>query len=422
MPLQYFCISTKRLKMSVFLAIVEVVALFGLVWKHLLPVVIPQIVIVIFILGFSSHLERCTALLKTAMFYLQVMDSLVSTTDIWPKSIHSTQVYISSSLNLSFSSLPCTLPQFFTLFVKSLMLFFLPFACIGLLWLVFFLSKLCTKRTNEKQLELNCKCRKYSLVIVDVAYFPIVRSCFLVIIGCRTIEGVSFMRSYPRIDCNSSEYSSLTVIAILELILYVIAIPFGIYLPLLLFYRNHLSDYSSTICNWLSPLITPYKPKYRTFIEVFMLLRRLIIAVLMTSFPPSSSLQALFITMLLLIAIIFETKVRPFKNPTEMRCGEESYQDGLGLENGMDIFMLSCILLSFVCVGLSAGHGHLVPPALFVVLIATNGIFVFAFCCSILYRLLQGRSNTDYYVTLPERSESIPNINEDYHLRESSDP
>jgi len=416
------CISTKKLKTSVFLTIAEVMVLFGLVWKHLLPVVIPQIVIVIFILGFSSHLQRCTALLKTAMFYFQVMDSFVSTTAIWPKAVHSMQVYISSSLNLSFSSLTCTLPHFFTLFVKNLMLFFLPVACIGILWLTFILCNLCTKRTKEKRLELNYKCRKYSLVIVDVAYFPIVRSCFSIIVGCRTIEGVSFMKSYPRIDCNSSEYSSLTVIAILELILYVIAIPFVIYLPLLVFYRNYLSDDNSPICNWLSPLITPYKPEYRAFIEVFMLLRRLIIAVLMTSFPASSSLQALFVTMLLLIAIIFEAKARPFKNPTKMKCGDESHHDGLGLENGIDIFMLSCVLLSFVCVGLSTGHGHLVPSALFVVMIPTNGIFVFAFCCSIFYRLLQGGSNADDYGKLPELSESIPNVNEDCDLRESSDP
>ena len=382
--------------------------------------VVLQIAVILFIFGFSSHLQRCTALLKTAMFYLQVMDSLVSTTDIWPKSIHSMQVYISSSFNLSFSSLACTFPSLFTLFATSLMLFALPFACIGMLWLSFFLCKLCTKRSKQKRLELNCICRKYSLVIIDVAYFPIVKSCFSIIAGCMDTGGASFMKRYVWIDCNSSEHTSLTVIAVLEMVLYVIAVPFLIYLPLLLHRRSQLSDDCAPICYWLSPLIAPYKPKYRSYIEVVMLLRRLLIAILMTSFPASSSLQTQCSTIVLLVAIIFQAVKKPYKNPSVESTHDKLYNEELGVENAIEIFMLSCLLLSFVCVGLSASHGTLVPSGLFSITVVINIIFVIAFCCSILYRMLRPASSKEESGSSTEPNELLIDVVEDSYSRDSS--
>ena len=392
--------SSKRLKLAVFLALAEVVLILALVLKHLIPGVVLQIVIIIYVLGFSSHLERCTALLKTAMFYLQIMDSLISTTDVWPKSIYSIQVYVSSTLNFCFSSLACIIPTFFTVLAKSLMLFSLPIVCNGLIWLVYFIWKLFAKASRQRHFELNCKCRKYSIIIIDVAYFPIVRSCFSVIVGCRTIESVSFMKGYVWIDCNGSEHISLTVVAVLELILYVIAVPFFIYLPLLLRYRAHISDDNSPICNWLSPLVTPYKPKYRAFIEVYMLLRRLLIAVLLTSLPTNSSVQTQCITILLLFSILIQAIARPFKNPTELKSRDEGCCNDFGLENGVEFSMLFCVLLSFLCIGLSAGKGKLVASAFFTTTLVANGCFVVAFCGSVLYRLLRpGYNEEDYGYT-----------------------
>ena len=413
-------ISTKRLRLSVLFAVIEILVIFGLVLKHLISVVVLQVVVILFIFGFSSHLQRCTALLKTAVFYLQVMDSLVSTTDIWPKSMHSIQVYITSSFNLSFSSLACTFPIFFTLFAKSLTLFSLPFACIGLLWLAYFLCKLCTKRTKQKRLALNYKCRKYSLVIIDLAYFPLVKSCFSIIAGCIDIGGVSFMKRYAWIDCNSSEHNSLTVIAVLQMMLYVIAVPFLIYLPLLLHHRSQLSDDCAPICYWLSPLIAPYKPKYRAYIEVVMLLRRLLIAILMTSFPASSPLQTQCITIVLLVAIIFQAVKKPYKNPNVLSSRDEWCNKELGVENAIEIFMLSCLLLSFVCVGLSASHGTLVPSGLFSIAVIINIIFVAAFCYCILYRILQPASSKEESGSSSESHEPLIEVVEDSYSRDSS--
>ena len=413
-------ISTKRLKLSVFFAVIEVVIISVLVFRHLVTAVVLQIVIIIFILGFSNYLQRCTALLKSGMFYLQIMDSLTSTTDIWPKSVYRVQVYISSSLNLSFSSLSCSLPAVFTVLAKSILLFLLPIITIGLLWLAYYLCKLFTKLAKEKLKEFNCNCRKYSIVIIDVAYFPIVKSCFSVIVGCKDIEGVTFMKRFVWIDCNSSEHISLTVIAILEVILYLIAVPFLIYLPLLFRNRKRLLDENLPNCDWLSPLVAPYKPKYRGYVEVIMLMRRLLIAILMAAFPANSSLQIQCITMLLLIAIIFQAVTRPYKDPTTVTSNDEVYGDRLGLENGIDIFMLSCVLLSFVCVGLSAAYGTLVPLALFLIMVSINGIFAATFFCSILYRLIRPGSHQGDTVST-NLHQLLINANDDCYLKDSSD-
>ena len=413
-----FYISIRRFKLSVFLAVAELVILVFLVMKRLLSVYFVHIVLIIFILGFSSHLRRCTALLKSALFYFQIMDSLVSTTEIWPKFIYSAQVYVSGSLSLNFSSLACISNNFFTVLATNLILFFLPLASIGLLWFAYYLCKIFTKPSVQKLTELSCKCRKYSIVIIDLAYFPIVKTCFSVIVGCKEIEGVSFMKRYVWIDCNSSEHISLTVIAILELIVYVIAVPLFIYIPLLCYYRNHLSDISSPMCNWLSPLISLYKPKYKEFSEVIMMLRRLSIAVLMALFPPNTSMHTIGITIVLLMAITFQATAKPFKNPTKLPSSDESY---LGLENAIDIFMLSCVLLSFICVGLAAGkHGKLKESAPLITTCLCNGIFIAAFCCSVLYRLIRPGFNEEDNGNLSDLREPLIFTKEDGNSSESS--
>ena len=412
-----FYVSIKRLKLSLALAAVEVVVIFACVLKHYIPVVVLQIVIIIFALGFSSYLQRCTALFKSAIFYLQIIDSLVSTTDVWPKAIYSAQAYISSTLNFCFSSLACTLPHIFTLRAKIFLLFILPMFCIGLIWLVYVLWKVIAIPAKEKLLNFKFNCRKYCIVVIDLAYFPMVRSSFSVIVGCRTIDGVSFMKRYVWIDCNSQKHTFLEVIAVLQLILYIIAVPFFIYIPLLFRYRHHLSNDNSPVCKWLSPLITPYKPKHRAYIEVVMVIRRLLIAILMTSFPANSPQQTQCIVILLIFAIIFQAIARPFKNPTVARHEEEEYH-ALGLENFIEIFMLFCVLLSFLSAGLSVGRKGTSESALFFVTLSINGIFLLTFCCSAFYRLIRPRSSEGDDANLPNLQEPLINANEDCYLRE----
>lgn len=390
-----FYISMTRLKLSIALALAEFILFAVLALNNLVPAFLIQLLVIIYALGFSSYLKRCTGLLKSAIFYLQVMDTLISTTDIWPKSIYNAQMYASSALNFHFSSLACFLPDLFTLSARHLILFFLPLLCLSLIWAVFYIWK-CFKKPNEDtQKSMNFKCRKYCLTFIDLAYFPIVGSSLSILIGCRQVDGVHFMKSFVWVDCNSFEHTTLKVVAILALVFYVIGVPFFIYTPLLCRYRKHLSDDDSDVSQWLGPLITPYKAKCRTYVEVVMVIRRLLIAILMTSFPENAPEQTQCIAVLLIVAIIYQALGRPFKNPTEQKLNGEN-GNGLGLENIVGIFMLTSVLLSFICVGLSIGHGRFSPTsALFVLTLAVNGLFIITFLFSILYRLRTVARNGD---------------------------
>ena len=413
-----FYLSLTRLKWAVALAVLEILVIFVLALKHLVPAFLVQLAIIIYALGFSTYLQRCTALLKSAIFYIQVMDTLVSTTDIWPKSIFSAQMYLSSALNFHFSSLSCIMPELFTLFSRNLILLALPMICFILIWMVYFAWKAITAPNNDKLETFNFKCRKYCIIFLDLAYFPIVSSSLAVIIGCRNIGSVSFMKSYVWVDCHSPKHGALLGIAVYDLIAYVFGVPFFIYIPLLYRHRSQLSDETSPVVKWLSPLITPYKAKYRSFIEVIMVLRRLLIAILMTSFPSNASEQTQCIAILLIAAIIFQATAKPFRNPA---IDDEDVEHNLGLENMIEIFMLSSLLSSFTCVGLSIGHERFSKAsALFIMTLSINGLFLLTFCCCVLYRLRPKPSDDETDVDFSDLHEPLIDVNEDYYVRQLS--
>ena len=168
-----------------------------------------KIVLIAFYLGFSSHVESISVLRQSAMFYWQVMNSLISTTDIWPQWINKVQVRGASTFNFQFSSLSCLFPIFSTPFAKSIVLFVAPFICILLVWMTSLIVKARKKidckyacsQFRELALKLDFdNCRRYTLDILDLAYFPIAESCIAVLSGCNEIDGMSFLKEFPWIS------------------------------------------------------------------------------------------------------------------------------------------------------------------------------------------------------------------------------
>jgi len=362
-----------------------IVLALALILAHVIPVVSLQIIVIIAFLRYISHFENCAGLFKSAVSYLQVMDSLVSTTDVLPKFIYTNQVYASISLNFRLSSLACLLEVLYAPLGNNIAVFVLPFIGIGCIWLVYYIWEHTFSEDWNIVSKWHRKCRKYSLTILDLAYFPIVKSFFSVIVGCDEIEGVSFMKRYVWIDCNSYDHISLTVVAILELLVYVVAVPVCVYIPLLFYFREDVSEDNETTCEWLSPLIAPYKSKYKPYgMEILMLVRRLLIACFLEYFPANSSEQIMWTAMFLIFFIIFQAIVRPFKSPTENSSSDERY---MGLENGIDIFMQACVLISFVYAGVFTGSGSTAPQELSWIILVLNGLFCLALSCSIIYRI-----------------------------------
>lgn len=380
-------ISKGRKKLAIALATVELVIIIVLVLKKFVSPVLIQLSIIIYVIAFSSDLKSCRGLFKGAVFYIQVMDTLVSTTPIWPKLVYNAQTYVSSSLNLHFSSLACPFPMLFTLFAKNLSLFLLPIICSTLIWLVYYIWRHIKMPDEEPSRKFNYKCRQFCIIFIDLAYFPIVQSTLAVISGCRNINDISFLKNYVWIDCDSNGHMALKIIAILAVIIYVIGVPFFLYCPLLYRYRDDLSD-DAPCSKWLGQLITPYKPKFRPYMEVILLLRRLSMAILMTSFPLNEASQTLSITILLIIAIVLQTLAKPFKSPLSQGDYPADARE-LGLENIMEILMMSVMLLSFVSCGLSIGHRDFsFTSALFILTVIANGVYIISFCFCVLYRLV----------------------------------
>ena len=404
---------------SVLVAIMLPLVLF---LTHVITIMWLQIAVILIFLRYIGHFEKCAALFKSAMFYVQVMGSLVLSTDFLQNVMQIGQVFVGLSLNFRFSSFACYLQAPFTPLGKSIFVFLLPFAVTLTLFVIYQIMKCCTKKDCFK---IEHKFRKYSLVIVDLTYFPIVKSSLSILVGCNHIEGVSFMKRYVWIDCRSSEYDSLLLVGFLELFFYVFAVPCIVYIPLLFYYRKDVSVEKSTaskstankstaskstaskptasesiVSEWLSPLINAYKSKYKAYMELAILSRRLLIATLLEIFPANSLEQVLSITIVLVGAIIFQAIVRPFQSPTETQSDNEKY---MGLENGIDIFMLSCVLLSFVYAGLFAGNEISAPSGLLVFILLINGFFLLALVCSIMHRTFPNFVLIIGWIAIPAR-------------------
>ena len=418
-----FLVSRKNMKFAIAMAVIEVSVVIALVYSHFLSAFSIQLVIVFFALAFSSYLQRCTGLFKTAIFYIQIMDTLVSMTDIWPKTIYSVQMYASSSINFEFSSLACAFPSLFSTLSRNLFLCVLPIACPVCLMFVYTVWKLIKRPDREEARSFNLKCRKFCLIFIDVAYFPIVASCISVLAGCKEIDNVSFMKNYVWIDCGTLYHTTLTVIALIQLILYVIGVPFFIYCPLLYRYREKLESDES---NWLGHLIIPYRPELRRFMEVIMVLRRLTIALFLASFPANEPAQTQLIAILLIVAIIFQALAKPFARQRKVEEGKAS--EGLGIENAMEIFMLSSMLLAFICVGLSIGHNTFsFTSKLFLLTVFINGLFIISICYAFAYRLFSKSSFSKLFLRNSEKEQVVPaiqqpllNPSDDRFVRQSS--
>ena len=98
-----------------------------------LPAWFFQLNLVVFLLCTTSRGKTACSLISIAVFYIQTMDFMVSSVNVWPKKVIAAQSYLSSYWNLYFPSLSCDLPSLFPLLV-SLCYFFFYRWCACLPW------------------------------------------------------------------------------------------------------------------------------------------------------------------------------------------------------------------------------------------------------------------------------------------------
>ena len=409
---------------------IELILTFALfILKVATPFFLNVVLVLIYLACFSLF-ESCKALFESAMFYWQVMSSLISATDIWPQWMRDAQVAVMSALNFHFSSLSCSFPIFSTPLAQGMVLLLAPFFLIILVFLTHYgleriqksvcecsetskiyklKNKFSTKfpklkenlsvkfpRLKEAFLVKNCK--TYSLNILDVAYFPIAESCIAIVMGCDNYEGVSFLKQFPWISCSSSEHTGLLVIAVIQ-ILYVTILSFS----LCLYLRcndggttaERFNALSSGDDKWYSSFLAQYTENYRELKLFYFVLRRLTIAATMALLQAYPPVLTSVTTMLLLVFIFIQATVRPLKNPMQNTDNTGKY---FGLENEIDMLMLCIMEVSIVCAEMSTGKGDWVQTTLLAFIYVTNAPFVLILCFNFFYRIrdeLRSRRETD---------------------------
>lgn len=179
------------------------------------------------------------------------------------------------------------------------------------------------------------------------------------IVTCKNDSGVSYLPNLPWVDCTSSNrtFIWLRVIAGLGIALYVIGIPFGIFLPLLAKYTKlrkeaekheeiplRLQEKQTVMDMWLGSIYLPYQESVRSKFEIFALLRKFLIAATISLIPSQFSI----ISIIVLIVILFgcfavQLQLKPYIDSLE----------AFPLENFCESLVLGVLLHSFVLIPFS---------------------------------------------------------------------
>ena len=128
---------------------------------ELLPAWVFKLNLVVFVLCMTSRGKAARPLISITVFYIQTMDFLISSANVWPKKVVVAQTYLSSYWNLYFPSLSCDLPSFFTPVGKFAFLLLLPVACMAMIGLYFIILMTYDRfrRDQERMENVHFKCR-----------------------------------------------------------------------------------------------------------------------------------------------------------------------------------------------------------------------------------------------------------------------
>ena len=336
-----------------------------------------------------SRRDDLQALIKIATFYLQVLDSMISTVDIFPDDIIATQHYFTALWNLHFTDISCDFAIFFTPVGKFLSLLLLPVTCIVLVWVYYGARRLVWRwfrrwlTVDETVKRLNFKCRRITIIIVNFAYFPVVAATIASLTRCEKDSGVSFLPSMPWVDCPSSTHTKLVFMGWASLVLYVVGVPCFVFLPALIKNRGIIKDGGSVeheeLEKWLGPLYSTYCESCKWFYEIVLLTRRLALAFILSFLKIYPSWQTLLVCCVLTVSLVVHLLVKPFKSRSRR----------FPIENTLETFLLSVLLNSFAAIRFVEDDSiALVPITSLIIganaLVIVGFVFsaVFLACCS----------------------------------------
>ena len=365
-------------------AILQAVSTFILAVMGIMPSWLAQINIIIFLITVAGFGKSCKVLMKIIVFYVQIVDSLITSAHIWPVAFYDFADYLSSAVNLRFAVFTCKQPSLLNPLGQLILLMVLPVSFITILAAFPFIPIFSRRWPNIKY-----KCAHLSIMFLNLAYFPLVKATASVLIPCRQVDDQSFMVRFPWVDCPSTQYHLAKSFAFISLFLYVIGIPV-LFAGLLVWKRNDVMEGDQTTVDWLGSLYTPYKMKHRLIMEVLLMMRRTALAFLSAFFVDDTSLQLGLISVVFLICLTYESQAKPFlpTNHSKSCDGTPRGCTCVGLENLLELTMLITLFVSFIAVKSSILDRHVSMPLIWVIGVG-NCMFGLVLTASFMSRLLK---------------------------------
>ena len=352
--------------------------------------------LLIFLFYVTSKRKELHALLKIATFYVQLLDCMISSSNVWPDKILSTQHYFSALWNLHFTDLSCDFTILFTPVGKFLSILILPIACIILTWLYYAAENIYQKfRTaswdpTTQDMVLNFKCRRITIMILNFTYFPIVTATIFALTPCEKDSGISYMPSIPWVECSSGIYNTLFFLGWASLLLYVVSVPYFIFLPVLLRNRKIIGDEETAeqknLEKLLGPLYTVYNKSCRLFYELVLLTRRLILAFVLSFLKVYLAWQTLLVCFVLTISLVVHLVLKPYISTSAQ----------FPFENTIETVVLAVLLNSFAALTFINRDPIALMPIIWLVISANALVILGIIFSAVFLTIWSSRSNRWY--------------------------
>ena len=379
-----FFLHERKRFLSVVFVFSQIILLAVLAILRIIPAWLLELNTIALFVGLAERGKAARGILKISVFYFQTLDALISNNDIWPVEVLKTQRYISNVFNFRFSGLACVIPALFTPLGELASLVILPVICIVCIWLYAGLGYLVStvfrlRNMQERQLRLRNSCLQLSIVSLNLTYFPIVTKTASVLARCGEDNNYRYLREAPWMECEGHGYTILQMLGWLALVLYVIGVPFGVFLPLLrinnVARRDQLpTQKQESLDSWLGSIYLPYKKEFRSYFEIIFLVRRMLIAFSLSFITRSSSFQTIAVCFVLLVSLCFQLCFKPFN---------DSYHK-IPLENTVEAMVLLTLHFSFMNIRYSVQKPNSSAPIVWMI-VAVN---LFLLCAIVLFIVL----------------------------------
>lgn len=367
---------------------------------ELLPAWLFKLNLVVFVLCMSNRGKAARSLISITVFYIQTMDFMVSSVNVWPKKVIKAQSYLSSYWNLYFPSLSCDLPSLFTPVGKFAFLLLIPVVCLTMVGAYFTTMLIFSRfRPLERRMQLvHFKCRQIAFFCLSFSYFPIVKQTLSILRPCHSDRDVRYMPNSPWVECTSHMYRKLKALGVVSVAFYVIGFPLiVIFLMIRVFPKRSsmTSEEQKKLDVWLGPVYLSYKLKYRQYYEIFMLFRRLVLAIGLSMISSSSTLQTFVVWLVLLTSAIIHLCLQPYEenvsvnrcDPSEHETNKKIILERIFRENVSEPLVLLVLSMSFVLLRFSVLDRTYANIFVWVVMVINTCVLVILLA-GIVYRLV----------------------------------